>query len=120
MSRNPFHLEGQEPTLRPSVLAMMDILGYSDMLADRDPRAAQEQLRNLHRALSKRRDWLEDKDESSASVSGLLDKDIFALNAFTDNIVVGWPVHGDAEMELGNAFFKIGVFRLQLILEGFF
>lgn len=121
MSRNPYHAEGQEPTLRQSVFAMLDILGYSEIVktADRSG-TSQERLRSLHRALIRGRDWLEDKDASSSFIADLSKKDLFALKAFTDNVVVGWPVHEDAEVELGHAFFKLGAFQFQLTLDGYF
>ncbi len=120
MSRNPYHVEGQPPTLRRSVLAFMNILGYSGMI--RAPQAngtQQETLRKLDSALTAGRRWLQD-EERSPELRELIKTDFYALKAFTDNIVIGWPVHDDAEFEFGDAFFKLGSFQFQMVLEGLF
>ena len=120
MSRNPYHVDGQEPTLRQSVLVFMDILGYSDMIRRSEASGTQQQvLRKLHRALVGGRAWLEDK-ELPPRLRELGEKGYYALKAFTDNIVIGWPVHDDAESELGSAFFKLASFQFQMVTEGFF
>lgn len=48
------------------------------------------------------------------------DADIFELKAFTDNIVIGWPIHNDAEFEIGTASTCLAQFQLQMAIEGFF
>lgn len=120
MSRNPYHKDETPPTLRPSVFAFMDILGYTDLVvvAERTGKS-EDTLRRLHAALSKGRSWLEDKDGPNELLK-LFNKDLFALKAFTDNIVISWPVRDDAEAELGSAFFKLGAFQFQMVQEGFF
>jgi hypothetical protein len=98
----------------------MDILGYSEMIRrSQEAGTQQEMLRKLHQALTKGRDWLEDKGIFPAFRESTK-KDYFALKAFTDNIVIGWPVLDDAESEFGSAFFKLANFQLQMVLEGFF
>lgn len=120
MSRNPYQVDGEEPTLRRSVLAFMDILGYSEMIRTSERHDTQEQeLRALHKTLSLGRRWLEDGDSPQA-MKDLIKKDFYALKAFTDNIVIGWPVRDDAEVEFGNAFFKLGAFQFQMVLDGYF
>lgn len=47
-------------------------------------------------------------------------KDRYALKAFTDNIVISWPVHDDAETEFGSAFFKLASFQFNMVTDGFF
>jgi len=120
ISRNPYHIEDQAPTLRLSVFVLMDILGYSEMIGrSQEAGKQQEMLRKLHQVLTKGRDWLEGKELFLSSEKSLK-KDDFALKAFTDNIVIGWPVLDDAESEFGSAFFKLAYFQFQMVLEGFF
>ncbi len=47
-------------------------------------------------------------------------KDSYAVKAFTDNIVMGWPIHTDGESELGSTFFQLSFFQFNLTLAGFF
>ena len=47
-------------------------------------------------------------------------KDFFALKAFTDNIVIGWPVHSDAEVEFGSAFMRLATFQFNMAIRGYF
>jgi hypothetical protein len=120
MSRNPYCIEGQEPTLRRSVFALMDILGYTEIIRSAHAAGSQEvTLRKIHGALTTGRNWLEDKDLIPELVS-LTKTDRFALKAFTDNIVMAWPIRDDAESELGEAFDKLASFQFQMVLEGFF
>ena len=120
MSRNPYHIEGQEPTLRRSAFVFMDLLGYSDLaLKAQASGTAQVELRAIHQALSAGRKWLQD-DEVSEGMKALAKKDFYALIAFTDNIVIGWPIRDDGEIEFGDAFFKLGAFQFQMVLAGYF
>lgn len=118
MPRNPYHASA-EPKLQRSVFVFMDILGYSDLMIQSEKNGTQhETLHSLHRALSKGRKWLD--DAIPKELQCLVKTDRYALKAFTDNIVIGWPVRDDAESELGDAFFKIGAFQFQMALEGYF
>jgi hypothetical protein len=110
MSRNPYIVAGQEPTLRQPLFVFMDILGYGDlMLQAQEAGTQQNALRDLHSALSASRRGLEDMD-LPAEFRATGSKDFFALKAFTDNIVIGWPVHSDAEVEFGGAFMRLAQF----------
>ena len=120
MSRNPYHREDQEPSLLRSVFVFMDILGYADILRQSEADGTQQTaFRDLHKALTAGRKWLQDEDlpEELAKMGRT---DLFALKAFTDNIVIGWPVRDDAESEIGSAFFKLGLFQFQMVLAGYF
>ena len=120
MSHNPYHTEEQVPTLRNSVLAYIDILGYSDMIRESEELGTQQEvLSRLHTTLSKRRELLEDKT-SPKELRELIKKDNYALKAFTDNIVIGWPIRDDGESEFWSAFSKLSIFQLQMVTSGFF
>jgi hypothetical protein len=75
----------------------------------------QAMLHDLYGALVKGRKWLE-----SQSLPHYLSKDRYAIKAFTDNIVVGWPVSDDGESECGLAFFKSSRFPVRNGLARFF
>lgn len=114
MSRNPYHIPDHPPELQPSVLVFMDILGYRDMIGGSERNGTQELLlRELHCALSSARESLEDKNDWA-------DQDNYALKAFTDNIVIGWPIRLDAESEFAAAFSKLAYFQFDMALKGFF
>lgn len=116
MSKNPYHVTGQEPSLIESVFVFMDILGYKDLIQQSSSDGSQEQvLRKLHVALSEGRKYLE--GEAQQPRSG---KNLFALKAFTDNIVIGWPVHDSAEAKFGSVLMDLGIFQLLMANEGFF
>lgn len=120
MSRNPYIVEGQKPTLQESVFVFMDILGYSDLILQSQKADTQQKaLRDLHAALAAGRRGLEDRDLPPA-LRELGKKDFHALKAFTDNIVIGWPVHSDAEMEFGNAFMRLAAFQFNMAIRGYF
>jgi hypothetical protein len=109
----------EPPRLRSSVFVLMDILGYAEMIRHSKRDGTQDEFfAKLYRSLSDARKWLEDRDLPDEFRIGR--KDGFALKAFTDNIVIGWPIRDDAESEFGRAFFAVGSFQLSMTLEGFF
>jgi hypothetical protein len=73
----------------------------------------------LHAALSEGRRELED-DDLPSELRELGEKDLFALKAFTDNIVIGWPVHSDGESEFGSAFMRLASFQFSMAVKGYF
>jgi hypothetical protein len=96
----------------------MDILGYKEMIQSaRTPRQRNRFLTRLHGTLREGRIWLEDKD---LQLEPRPQKDTFALKAFTDNIVIGWPVFTDGESEFGQAFFRVMYFQVGMVNSGFF
>ena len=116
MSRNPYIVNGQEPALVESVFVLMDILGYSDlMLQSQTANQQQPALRDLHSALSASRNHLE-----SQALFSISRKDFYALKSFTDNIVIGWPVHSDAQAEFGIAFPRLAEFQFNMAIRGYF
>jgi hypothetical protein len=120
MSRNPYIVSGQEPTLHNSVFVFMDILGYSDLMVQAQKNGTQEStLRDLHAALFASRRQLED-DGLPPELRNFGEKDFYALKAFTDNIVIGWPVHSDAETEFGSAFMRLAMFQFNMAIKGYF
>ena len=123
MSRNPYRRNGGPPRLRRSVFALVDILGYGDLIETARARDDQQGLlETLHGALSSSRKWLDDRDSPEWSRT-YVGEDRFSLKAFTDNIAIGWPIvrpRRDGEGELGAAFGDLAPFQLTMVNEGFF
>jgi hypothetical protein len=113
MSRNPYH-RARPPQVHASVFAFLDILGYKEMALRSSGAGANAQLASLHSALSAARKHLADDPIGSGP------HDRFVIKAFTDNIVIGWPVLTDAESEFGDAFFRLANFQMSLLLSGYF
>lgn len=102
------------------MVAYMDILGYSEAIRASEAAGTQQaELRTLHKAMMSGRQWLEDGDDPP-ELKEFMKKDFYALKAFTDNIVIGWPVRDDAEVEFGSAFFKLGAFQFEMAISGYF
>lgn len=122
MSRNPYHASDGTPKLRNSVFVFMDILGYREMIeASEKDGTSQNFLIKLHKILADARLDLEEKNPGIVEFNeGCLPKDNFALKAFTDNIVIGWPIRYDANVEIGLALAKLAEFQLSMAIEGFF
>ena len=123
MSTNPYVSEDSKPTLLPSVFAFIDILGYNALTNEAKSSGTQQQfLERVYAALSDGRKWLDHETGDSGPSTDALNssKRRFALKAFTDNIVIGWPIRYDAESEFGDAFGRLAWFQSQLVLSGFF
>lgn len=121
MSRNPYHAdENSRPLLRRSVLAYIDVLGYTELVTRSEREGIQQEtLQSLRAALREGRRGLQDED-LPVDLKDFGSFDLYAIKAFTDNIVISWPVRDDAESELGSAFFKLGAFQLEMVLAGYF
>jgi hypothetical protein len=120
MSRNPYHRDGESPSLRRSVLVFMDILGYSKFVEEaHESKTMAEALEGIYRALSGGRSWMRDYNHRRGSTAPA-EADLYTIKAFTDNIVIGWPIRGDAEDELTGALSMLAGFQMQLIMAGFF
>jgi len=127
MSRNPYHSGNVEPALKRSVLAFFDILGYIKTAEDAYKAGTQaEMLVALYKALTDGRSWLEEKsfgeefEDVKEAFNEAFTKDRYALKAFTDNIVIGWPISNDAESELADAVEKLIDFQFNMAVAGFF
>src|ERR1035438_5086120 len=115
--RNPYHREGQPPRVLRSVVIYMDVLGYSEMAKKAEREKQQDAfLVKLYEALQESGKWLRE-EETDPKWGG---RDFYALKAFTDNIVIGWPVRSDGESELGFSYGSISAFQLLMANAGFF
>ena len=119
-SRNPYVGPNGEPTLKYSVVSFIDILGYTDLVNSAGTRQeSQSLLIRLHRALQASREHVDPK-RSDDTLTKLSKKDLSAFSAFTDNIVIGHPIHDDGEIELGRIFNDLSYFQMLMAMEGFF
>jgi hypothetical protein len=115
-SRNPYHIEGQPPQPVRSVVIYVDVLGYTNMAIRANETDDQGFFHELYEALEEGQEWLRDDDSGPWA----LDKDRYAMKAFTDNIVIGWPVRDNAESELTAMFSMLGFFQMQMANHAFF
>jgi len=121
--QNPYIQEGQSPRVVRSVVVYMDVLGYTDMMKRAEQEGQQDAfLAQVHEALSKGQNWLRYDDLGTRLVG---ERDSHAMKAFTDNIVIGWPLGGlsrreDGKSELEDAFFRLAAFQLEVANAGFF
>ena len=117
-SRNPYIQDAEKPQLINSVVAFMDILGYREMAEGAASGGTElDLLLRLHSTLEYGQKFLRG---DLPLIVKLGSKDFYAVKAFTDNIVIGWPIRTDGESELGSAFSKLSFFQLRLALAGFF
>jgi hypothetical protein len=123
VSRNPYHHDGLPPKVLRSAVVYMDVLGYTDMAKQAEQAAHQNPfLIRLHEALRESQEWLRGHDTNFPQIG---EKDFYALKAFTDNIVMGWPIReppgrDDSEGELGFIFDRVSLFQLLMANAGFF
>jgi hypothetical protein len=117
-TRNPYITNSGQPLLTTSVVAFVDILGYKDLIND-SPENSQETLNKIHNALHQSHSSI---DPKRYLIKPLGKKDRYALRAFTDNVVIGYPIggRGDAEVELGSIFDHLSYFQMALTMKGFF
>lgn len=115
---NPYITSSGRPELRRSVVAYVDILGYMELATNPVPNA-ETVLQNLHGALTRARRHI-DPERIQEEVPFFGNDSDHAFRAFTDNIVIGFPVREDAERELGEVFQYLAYFQMMMVIEGFF
>jgi hypothetical protein len=71
----------------------------------------------LHDALRDGNDILNGRSELDLGLEPL---NWHALKGFTDNIVIGWPIYDDGEVESGMVFERVAEFQREMVLRGFF
>lgn len=122
--RNPYITDHGQPVLRESVVAFVDILGYQALIRTAHKKGtAQPLLTMLHEALTAASRHLNELDQDGNPLLPLdlwPKKNLYKIRTFTDNIVIGYPIRDDAEMELGAIFSQLAFFQLEMVSRGFF
>lgn len=115
---SPYWRDGHAPEPVHSVAVFVDILGFTERIRQAsEPTAATKLLGDLRSALNRAlvhvtADWMQGP--------GIFSKRPWDYKAFTDNIVLGFPIRDDGEPELGTLFRNLAMFQLELIQSGFF
>ncbi len=111
---NPYINEDGSPALRLSIVAFVDILGYSELCRN-EPTSIElltrlrDALRNSFRPL-----------DPDAGVSTEFQR-YWMTKTFTDNIVIGFPIiFQDGASEIIMMLGRLGEFQLQMTCAGFF
>jgi hypothetical protein len=117
--RNPYHDKDGAPQIQQSIVAYLDILGFSEEMREHSRAGTQRvHLEQLRQALSKARqpfrttDYYAERFGSSEAP--------YKLKVFTDNVVLGIPIWEDGESDLGQMISLVGEYQLILALHGFF
>lgn len=101
-----------KPELKISFCAFMDVLGFSEEIKTSFAnKTHQELFQRFQKAISREfKNITPDHDDS-----------LFQLKAFTDNIVLGYPLFTeDAETEFGHMISALKQYQMGMALDGFF
>jgi hypothetical protein len=109
MSFNPYNSFLDIPKVRNSIVAFLDILGF------------QEMMNNDHEGIILPKIYKTLRFAESIVTPGNIDQiEAWSIKLFKDSIVYGQPIESDGELELTNAFFRLAVYQLQMVMVGFF
>ncbi len=119
MDRNPYRNEKGEPHLRLSIAAFVDILGYTSYTetAFKEGRGHEELIR-LRKTLDATLQELRyDEPVASSPV-----KHFCEARSFSDNLVLGYPIHRTSEpaTELLSVLSSMGLFQMEMVRAGYF
>lgn len=99
-----------KPKMLESVVCYIDILGYKQMIEEAFRNNSGDSLLvEIDEAIKDALDFIKPRSESSGT-----------MKIFTDNIVIGKPIHDDGEIELGHTFDSFSSYQVALALKGFF
>ena len=101
--------DSNNPRLIPSVVSFIDVLGFSQLGMEAiNSNEGDVFLNQIHTSLNKARHAI--TNEMSLA----------KVKVFTDNVVIGWPIYGDGEGELGITFLYLAEYQFLLTLDAFF
>jgi hypothetical protein len=121
MESNPYQELNTGPNTLNSVVVYLDVLGVSDEIREtykaKDLIVPINYLRSFKNTLNKSIENIKDRD-----IMGIWKnkKNHWEVKAFTDNIVLGYPIADDGEPEMGTTFFNLSLFQLEMVLSGLF
>ncbi|WP_286884830.1 hypothetical protein [Aneurinibacillus sp. UBA3580] len=102
--------DNTNPVMLNSAVCFVDILGFSQLIKDSFQQGTgNDLLKRLHKSLNEKIAELRPREDY-----------VGVLKSFTDNIIIGKPIHEDGESQLGGIFLDFAAYQLSLTLEGFF
>lgn len=105
----PIEYDSSNPRLIPSVVTFIDVLGFSQLgIRAFTNGTGNEFLNQIHTSLKNARRTMTNQ------------LPLAKVKVFTDNVVIGWPIHEDGEGELGTTFLNLSEYQFSLALNGFF
>lgn len=105
----PIKYDSNNPRLIPSVVSFIDVLGFSQLgMRAINNGEGDLFLNQIHTSLNKARHAITNQ------------MSLAKVKVFTDNVVIGWPIYGDGEGELGTTFLYLAEYQFLLTLDGFF
>ncbi len=112
---NPYYLNN-EPHLRDSLCAYIDILGYSDsVLVSYENGKEDKYFKKLFHALNGNMKIFHN------SFPDLINRETHFIKVLTDNIVIGYPIEtGHGENEFGDLITMISYYQASMALSGLF
>ena len=119
--RNPYQTQTGNAWVRPSWVVFLDILGFVESIRKAEENGEQvNHLKQLRSALAAAKEELTEGIEDD---DWIRDKDLpapYVVKVFTDNIVLGFPIHDDGEIEFGGMLARVGWYQYTLLKHGFF
>lgn len=117
--KNPYRTSKDKPWMRQSWVVFLDILGFSSAVLNATANnTAGELLLRLSQAIEEaKRDLIPDPNDYLRY--GIRDAP-YVVKLFTDNIVLGFPIHDDGESEFGRMISIVGLYQFSLFKHGFF
>ena len=116
MGLSAYATEDGTPKTLTSVVAFLDILGFSQEIRESHDAGQSDAL--LQRFTTVIRQWyalLRDQPQSGDRCGR-----VWELKAFTDNVVLGHPIRRDGEAEFGHLMSDVALLQIGLAHEGFF
>jgi hypothetical protein len=111
--QGPYYSSQGIAETKKSVVAFIDIMGFTEaMKRAHEENKSNELLNRLRSALDLSYTYLQHPLGP--------ERQVWALKAFTDNIVIGYPIQRDGEPELGHILDMLSFFQLEMIRAGFF
>lgn len=113
--QNPYVTEDYNSRLLNSIIVLMDILGYKDLIMESKERGLEKETLDGFRKLI-----YAPYKNLSFSKDGLFEKNRGEIKFYSDNVLLGYPIEGDGEIEFGSAVDSIAMFQFSMALSGIF
>jgi len=117
---NPYQDEHGKPRIRTSLTAFLDILGFAEAIRKAASEGRQQAHLDILKAALDEAHNLFREDSALYERFSSVRVAPYLIKVFTDNIVLGIPIHSDGESELGHMLRLVGNYQFTLVQHGFF
>src|SRR3990172_6683620 len=113
--KNPYIGNDDSSNLRNSIIVLVDVLGYKDMILEAKKNGLEKETLKEYR-----KNIYAPYRNLSFSKDRIFGENRCEVKYFSDNVIIGYPIGGDGEIEFGSVVDNMSMFQFSMALSGLF